>query len=361
MQSFRASALCGAAVAAVALAWSNPGHAYEPGDFGQYLSGNNIGAMIAAPPPPGLYGVLDTFVAPRGTGTGQNLGNSTTSFLFAPTLFWSTGYKFLGANVSMAVVQPFLETAVYPTNGASLGGNNSGPPFGGTVWFDNIENTQLTPLFLQWTLGQGWFAGTAMTFIIPDGSRYNGTLNSDYFSYQPRAFLAYANKDWHISANFRYDINTSSAGHTGAYQIAANLPFPLGFGGTPLSATVAGIGNGYRSGDVAFLDAAALYQYKRWELGPVASFKYQTTDDRPGGGFTCASLRASLPTSLQCGKSENVAIGGLVGLDLGVVHMQAWLTDTVHTKDDFGGLGVYSRLVFPLWAPDAPTRPLITK
>jgi hypothetical protein len=212
-------------------------------------------------------------------------------------------------------------------------------------------------------LGKGLFGGVGMTFVVPDGSRYNGTANSDYFSFQPRAFLAYLDKDWHLTANFRYNINTASAGHTGFYQSeAAGLP-ALGLGA--FSSTVASIGNGYRSGDTAFLDAAALYQYRKWEFGPVASLKYQTTADTPGAGFTCAQL----PTAVLggkiavpgCGMSQSAAVGGLLGVDLGAAHFQMWATDSVHTQDDFGGWGVYSRLIFKI-TDDAPAaRPLITK
>jgi Putative MetA-pathway of phenol degradation len=371
MQSFRASALCGAAVAAVALTWSGPGSAAERGDFGQYLSGNNIGAAIAAPAPPGLYFVLDTFYGPHGEGFGQNNsaplpGQKVSAFLYAPTLFWSTGVTLLGGKLSMALVQPFLNVASYTNTAAS-----AGPPINGvtgqSAWLDSIENTQITPLILDWNLGKGWFGGVGMTFVVPDGSRYNGTANSDYFSFQPRAFLAYLDRDWHLTANFRYNINTASAGHTGFYQSEA-----ASVAATPLAAfapTVASIGNGYRSGDTAFLDAAALYQYKKWEFGPVASLKFQTTSDTPGSGFTCAQLQAGLPTPIPglkipvpvCGKSESVAVGGLIGVDLGAAHFQMWATDSVHTQDDFGGWGVYSRLIFKL-TDDAPAaRPLITK
>ena len=91
----------------------------EPGNFGQTLGGATIGAVIAAPAPPGVYIVLDSFIGPQGTGVGQNLGNTVTVPLWGPTLYWSTGWQFLGANVAGAIVQPFYYTAAYPTNGAT--------------------------------------------------------------------------------------------------------------------------------------------------------------------------------------------------------------------------------------------------
>jgi hypothetical protein len=265
----------------------------------------------------------------------------------------------LGANLSMAVVQPFYNVTAYPSNGASLAGNTSGPPFGNAILFENTANTLITPALLSWKLGNGWFANAGFTFMAPDGSKYNGTNNPDYWSYEPRAALAYLSPTWHLTANFKYDINTASSGHTGTYQLAANLPFPLGFGGTPLAATVAGIGNGSTSGQQAFLDLAATYRTGKWEFGPVAALKWQTTADTPGGGFTCAQLAAALPASLGCGRATNYAVGGLIGYNFGPVDFQVWLLDSVYAQDDYKGLAVFSRISFKLWG-DEP-KPMLTK
>jgi hypothetical protein len=353
------------AVAGLALAaGGDRASAMEPGNFGQTLAGATIGAIIAAPAPPGLYFVNDTFIGINGKGTGQNLGNTVAVPLWGPTLYWSTGWQFLGANVAGAVVQPFYWVAAFPTNGTTLGGNGSGPPWGNTIWFENTGNTLFTPIILQWTLGSGWFADLGVTIIAPDGSHYNGTNNPDYWTVEPRGGLAYIDKNWHFTANFKYDINGTSQGHTGAYQIAANLPFPLGFGGTPLAPTIAGIGNGYRSGNELFADLALTYQFGKVEIGPVAAFKWQTTDDSPGNGFTCATLAATLPASLGCGKASSANIGALVGYNFGPVDWQVWILDNVHANDDFEhGWGVFTRLTYKIWGPDAPApvKPLITK
>jgi hypothetical protein len=347
----------------------------EPGNFGQTIPGGTVGAVIAAPAPPGVYVVNDNIVAPDLVGVGQHLGTKVTIPLWAPTLFWSTGWQFLGANIAGAVVQPFYFTAAFPTNGATLGGNGNGPPFGVgsggfTTWFETTANTLFTPIILQWTLGHGWFADLGVTFIAPDGSHYNGTTNPDYFTVEPRGGVAYIDQNWHFTANFKYDINMSSKGHTGTYQIAANLPFTLGgFGGTPLAATVAGFGNGYRTGDQLFGDFALTYQVGKLEVGPVAFFRQQTTDDSPGGGFTCASMGAfftatagpAVAQQFGCGKSSDISVGALVGYNFGPVDWQVYITDSVYHKDEFEGWGIFTRMTYKLWGPDAPPKPLITK
>ena len=352
MTRLRHATLYGAVLGLALIIGADRGFALEPGDFGQTLSGAYIGAPIAAPAPPGLYAALEMFDGPSGKGFGQDLGTTVSVPLWIPTFFWSSGYHILGANLAMELEVPFYQTAAYPSSGATLGGNGSGPPFGATIWFDTIANTRITPFLLEWSLGNGWFAAPGLTLIVPDGSRYNGTLNPDYFTAEPRFSVAYLSKDWHLTANFLYDINTRSAGHTGTYQIVANLPpFP------PL----AGIGNGYTSGQEAFLDVAATYQWGKFEIGPVAAFKWQTTSDSPGGGFTCAEVAALLGPTLGCGKATNISVGGLIGYNFGLVDVQAYATDSVYTKDDYGGWGIFGRLTFKLWGPEAPTNPMPTK
>jgi hypothetical protein len=351
--------LCGAVAGLAMLAGADRGFAMEPGNFGQTEQGSTIGAVIAAPAPPGVYIVNETLIAPHGVGVGQNLGTDVTVPLWAPTLYWSTGWQFLGANVAGAVVQPFYYTAAYPTNGATLGGNGSGPPFGGTVWFENTANTLFTPIILQWTLGQGWFADLGVTIIAPDGSHYNGTNNPDYWTVEPRGGVAYIDQNWHFTANFKYDINGTSTGHTGTYQIIANSP-PVIFN-PALASTIASFGNGYRSGNELFGDFALTHLFGKLEVGPVASFKAQTTTDSPGNGFTCAQVAAILGPTRSCGKASNVSVGGLVGYNFGPVNWQVWITDSVEAQDDFRGWGIYTRLTYKLWGPDAPPKPLITK
>jgi hypothetical protein len=309
-------------------------------------------------PPTGVWAVMDSIVVPSAVGTGQNLGTTVTALVWAPAIWWSTGYELLGAKLSMAVVQPFVDLAAYPTNGPGLAGNASGPPFE-AVWLTDNHNTLFTPILASWTLGKtGWFASAGFTFIAPDGSRYNGTSNPDYWTYEPRVALAYLDKEWWLTANLKYDFNKASAGHTGLYQIVAGaIPIPA------VASTVASIGNGYTTGQQAFLDLAATYKFGSWQVGPVASFKWQTTADRPGAGFTCAQVTALLGPTLSCGNATNHSVGALIGYYFTPdVKLEAWATDSVYTRDAFGGWGVFTRLSFKMWGDEAhPSKPIYTK
>jgi hypothetical protein len=350
--SFGRKALWGVALAALAAsAGFDRSQAAEAGNLLQTLPGASIDAPFAVPLPPGWYGSWENFATGNLNGTGQVGGLQTRVLLTAPELIWSTGYDILGAKLTMAIIQPFTE-AYAPS-----------PPLGQTQWNWATANTIITPALLSWNLGNGFFAGTGISFIVPDGSRYDGVTNPDYFTYEPRASFAWYSKDWHLSANFKYDINTASAGHTGAYQtVASAANAQLTFLHVPASiasataAQIASIGNGYQTGQIAYVDLAATYHVGRWEFGPVGSLKLQTTDDSPGSGFSCAQLKSPVQTGIPgvavpvpgCGKAENIQAGALVGYNFGSAVLQVYATDSVFTQDDFAGWSVYSRLTFKL-------------
>jgi hypothetical protein len=314
--------------------------AREPGDLGPYLRGVTIGNPGAAPPP-GLYFQNTTAFAPQLQGYGQSRGLKVDAVGDFATLIWSTGWSFLGADVVMFLSQPLFNLTVWNSG-------TSGPPFAGATFYPTVHNTWMSPLALYWNLGNGWFAGTGFSFYGPDGSMYNNTANPDYWTYEPYASVSYLANGWNLTANFVYDFNTASAGHTGP------------FAGTP----VAAFGVGYRSGDQASVDLTATKKFGNWEIGPVAYFTGQTTPDNPGGGSSCATMAAATGSSLTCGRATDFAIGGLIGYDFGPTALKLFLTDSVYTSDTVGGFTVWTKLSFRLWGPEAQspaTKPLIHK
>ena len=338
MTRLRRKFLYGAVVSMAAGIVADQASAHEPGDFSQYFRGVTIGDALGAAPPPGLYFENTTLYAPKATGYGQLNGFKVNAPADIPVLLWSTGWNFLGASVMMAVSQPY-----YNVN-AWTGG---GPPYAATH-YPTVHNTWINPLTLSWNLGKGWFASAGFAVYAPTGSRYNNSPNPDYWTYEPNAAISYLGDGWNLTAHVAYNFNTASEGHTGA------------FAGTP----VAAFGVGYRSGDQAYVDLTATKKFGKWEIGPVGYIKLQTTRDRPGGGVSCATMAALTASQLTCGRATDFAIGGLIGYDFGPVALKLFVTDSVHTRDDFGGVLVWSKLSFRLWGPDAepaPAKPLIRK
>jgi hypothetical protein len=298
--------------------------ATEPGDFSQFFRGATIGNPLGAAPPPGLYFQNIVIYAPSVPGHGQVGGFTADALDESVLLIWSTGWTLLGASVVMAVAQPYFVVNAWSSA-------EPGPPFTGVTHYPAWHTTFLNPLTLSWKLTDDWYASVGFGFWVPDGSGYTHTPNPDYWTIEPHAAISYLGNGWDLTANFVYDVNGASAGHTGA---VAGTPF----------------GVGYRSGDLAYLDLTATKRFGNWEIGPVGYLKWQTTSDHPGSGFSCTTMVAL--TGARCGRATDFAFGGLVGYDFGAVALKLFLTDSVYTKDDFGGLLVWAKLAFKV--PDLP-------
>lgn len=310
--------------------------ALEPGDFTNYLRGATQGLPLGAAPPPGLYGSY----SPNATGLGGNAGKGDAAIpgaLTAPAfgtgfaLLWVPGWKVLGADYEIAIVQGLY----FGTNE-----NTVNPPFTTTSISPEIANTDWTPITLSWNLGHGIFAAVAVHVDAPDGSQWHSTaadvnLNPDYWTVAPAFAVSYLDANWLLSANFRYDIAFASAGVT-----------------TALPTFDPAAAKGYVNGNELFGDLTALYKVGKWSFGPVGYFEAQTTTDRPGNGLPC--------NPGICGNQSQIAIGALAGYDFGPVAFQVWFDDTVECQNAVCGLDVWGRVSFKIWGPDA-AKPLVAK
>jgi hypothetical protein len=371
--------LCGSVAGLALFVAAGQGFAVEPGDFQATLRGVTMGIPLGAAPPPGFYFDLETFMGPNAAGVGQNSaaagavgGKGLTVFgqALIGSLVWSTGWNVLGGNVTFAAIQPFFTVAGLQTQctQTAVGCVGSAPiafGAGAGAFFENIHNT-IWSSSVSWNYHNGWFTSAGLNIQGPDGSQYEGTLNQDYWTFSPTFAVAYLSKDWQLSANFDYDIHTASEGHTGSYAaLANNVP------GLPALVAPNGCvgfacpGIGYTGGQQLFIDWAAKYNVTpKWQVGPVGYFKFQTTDDTPGSGYTCAALSANpaYGPSLSCGKATDIALGGMVGYNLGPANIGLYVTDSVYTRDDFDGWSIFTRVSFKLDDGTPPSsKPLITK
>jgi hypothetical protein len=331
MTRFKSIAIGSAAATVMMASAVSQSFALEPGSFDNRLNGGTIGVPLGAAAPAGLYTGLGTLITPNYIGAGTRAGGSGLNFPSvgsAVPILWSTGWNFLGASYSVALVQPFYAAGTLPQGGQSAAA-------GVSSWSPEIANTIWTPINLSWNLGGGWFVSAGFNFMAPDGSHWatagNTDTNPDYWTFEPTLAFAYLANNWAVSVNMFYDINTASRGVTAAAI------------------------QGYTGGNEFYLDWAALYSFGKWQLGPVGYAKFQTTNDSISGnpaGLTC--------TPALCGKDAAVAFGGLVGYNFGPVDFQVWVTQSVWQQNDINGLGVWWRTSFRLWAPEAP-HPLVSK
>jgi hypothetical protein len=351
--------------------------AEEPGSFYNRLNGASVGLPLGAAAPAGVYTGLETaYLGWPGSGTG-NQGCPGASSLSrngclafpaiaqAVPLVWSTGWNFLGASYAVSVVAAFYEGLIMPSEGPGSLGNppiNVGPPAcqglaptssSSACGFVEVANPLWQPLFLSWNLGGGWFGSVAFDFMAPIGTQYaSGTpvgratqTNPDYWTFEPAWAISYLGSNWVASANFFYDINGPSRGACCFGPFAGTVAAP------------AGAGDGYTSGEILYVDMQALYKLGKWQFGPVGYIEAQTTQDRPGGGFSCAAIAT---TPLECGYARNFAVGGLVGYDFGPVDLQVWVTDSVWRDNQIDGLDVWTRIGFRIWGPETP-KPMVAK
>lgn len=302
--------------------------AFESGSFQNRLNGATIGLPLGALPPPGLYTGLETaYLGWPGQGYGnQAAGLHLPAVAQAIPLLWVPGWNFLGATYSMSAVQAFYMFTVLTASPFT-----TSPGEGGTLvgWGAERANTLWNPINLSWNLGGGWFVSLGFNFTGPDGIRYTGTPNPDYWTFEPTFAVAYLAANWNLAANFFYDINTASGGVCCA-------------GGT------------ITSGNSLYGDFHALYKFGKWSIGPVAYFEEGITKDTGGGPAPAAACPGA------CGSVSSLAFGGLVGYDFGPVDLQVWVTDSVVHQNTIDGLNVWTRLGFRLWAPEAP-KPLVAK
>lgn len=338
-------------VAAATLFMASGAFAEEPGDFNAYLHGVAIGIPTGALPPPGLYGGLENFAGLDGVGQGQEKGNNANGYAVIPSLVWSTGWNFLGGNIGLVAIQPFFVVDVFPTSDP-----NRDIHVGDTTFLSNMHNT-IFQVIDSWNWKNGWFTSLGFAIQGPDGSRYQGTAQQDYWTYSPLLGISYLDKNWKASANFDYDIHGPSQGKTGLYEALALVgAFP--------QATANAISNGWTNGQQLFVDWSIEYRWGKLAFGPVGFFDYQTTGDKPGGGFTCAQLTNAFGAGLSCGKTIDTAVGGIIGYDFGPAELEAWFTQDVDTRDTFKGSAVWTRVSFKLDNPapaPAAAAPMVGK
>lgn len=349
MTRLRSLALGGAAAALIMAGATSKSFAIEPGTF-QYLAGGTIGIPSGAAAPPGLYtgvtfweGLFGGMTGNQGglpSGSAHGIGLGANAAVVP--LVWSTGYNFLGASYSLAVIQPWVVAYAGNNNGVPVAGApNAGQPTCNTAvngfcsWQLITINTVWQPINLSWKLGGPWFASVYFSFQGPDGTRATGSANPDYWTLAPGAAISYLSPQWNASLNMVYQIYTASQG----FNCAA------------LCGTV--FAPGYQNGDQFAGDWHILYKLGKWEFGPVGYFVWQTTADKAGGP-------GCIPGG-PCGTQNFVGLGALVGYDFGPVDLQVWATDTVWSHDTAeAGWTIWTRFGFRLWAPEAP-RPLVAK
>ena len=297
--------------------------AYEPGVHEATKGGVTIGVPTGALPPPGVYVNFNAFLYQVDVvdERGHKTGIKDNTFSPSAQLLWVPGTKLLGASYGAFIVQPYVSNAA-DIPGAAIDIRNE----------TGFHNTFISPINLSWNLGGGLFTSAGFGFYAPTGTVCNanavlpstagtGCPGLDSWTFQPRWAFSYLGDGWNITANIAYEWNTENQN------------------------------TGYTSGNLLYGDFTVTKKFGNWELGPVAYFVHQTSRDRDPLG-----VYALFPTPIGDRKSEQFAIGGLVGYDFGPVKLNVIATEDVYARNTGDGFSVMTNLTFRLWGPDAPPK-----
>jgi hypothetical protein len=310
--------------------------AYEPGVHEATRTGVTLGAPVGALPPPGVYMNINYLryeadvVDKHGDKTGFHdvVASPSAQLLFVP------GWQFLGASFGAYVVVPMIYN---DTEFEKVAGPCTTPNCTVRDVF-GFHNTLFSPINLSWNLGGGWFTSAGFGFYAPNGTVKNaqmllppagtGAPGLDYWTFQPSWAVSYLSQDWALTAHLYYEFNTKNE-HSQ-----------------------------YTSGDVLYGDFTFLKKVGNWEFGPVASFIYQTTEDKdPLGVYSGPQY-----DPINDRRSQQIAVGGMIGYDFGVAKVNLIVTDDVYARNTGSGWQVMTNMSFRLWGPDAPAaKPIIRK
>lgn len=382
-----------------------PAQSEELWDY--HLRGVDEGLAAGALPPAGFYFINDFYFVPSFKrygafdgpttigGITANLGPFNASeaasnvklngYVDVPILVWSTGCKFLGADVGMAIAQPFDWTNTRVSNQASvntlLQGTNAWDT--GDQW--GTYNTIVVPAILAWkwcdfrikaamqfgmndgTTSPGdSLAGGPATFVGNDGRVHdnpffhvqptNGTgtgpLNTLTGPLAPFNGLGITGQTAYFPSSLvGRDGNVYAWSSNDNWQFTPNLGISWLHAGWNISADffytwyTKDSDTQYQNGPEFAADYTISYTCGKWTFGLGAEQQNQTSNDKfDSGDGTGYHSQANT-------KASNYTMGPLIGYNFGPCSLMFMYNFALETKNDVGGDWFNLRLVVPLGNP----------
>lgn len=214
-----------------------------------------------------------------------------------PVIAWSTPWTLFGGNIQLIAATPVIHQDV--AGGAFDDAGFYNPFLAGRIAFD-----------LGGGFGVSYLSGIYFNAGDKDIRVGATTWRQDFG-------VSYTDNGWNLTANLLWGITFDTSNYTGRSSTA----------------------NGFN------LDLTATKTFGKWEVGAV--------------GF--GSTEYDLPNGVTR-KAKQFAVGPLVGYNFGPVILQAYLTRDVYQRN-MGGKDTrgWARIIIPLWSPEKPAAPLITK
>ena len=288
------------------------GQAWATELWDPHLRGVDEGMAAGALPPPGVYGVLNSYwlSTTKYDSNGHKTAVRLDGIVEVPIVLWQTGLKVFGADYAVAIAQPFDYTNLRVAGAASLANNGH--------W--GTYNTILIPGQLSWSLPYNLHLSTGLTVYVDDASSSPGNP-------PPGGGAGAGNGNWALQPDFGV-----SWLHDG-WNLSLGAHYAYNFENTTTH---------YKSGQELALDYTATKTVGKWILGLGAHQETQLTDDTGAG-----AVLDHCPTSNGC-KVSIFGLGPLVGYQFGGLEMMAEYNMNLSAKNNVAGNFLNIRLVTAL-------------
>jgi hypothetical protein len=277
----------------IVLVAGEPALAREPGVGLAYLPGIALGQANAVPLTPGLRLANRTtyndgnLVGPDSGPTGLRVITPTDIV----TATWVPDWKVLEAGYKAFVVVPLVSSTLVRDAPVPVAAR-------GTFNQTGVGNIKLQFVDLSWTLGEGFYVNGGFGLYFPMGTwSANSPINvgAPFWTFEPSAAVSYFKDGWTASLQAVYNTNTTNSV------------------------------NGYYSGDQVFLNATFMRNFDGVNVGPVAYWQKQVTND------------ANYGTSVLAGQvappGQQYAAGGTVSAQFGNLSVQVMVTQDVYAQN----------------------------
>jgi hypothetical protein len=271
----------------------------------------NEGLAAGALPPPGLFGIYESYWASFTSydNHGKSTGAMLDAFVQVPIVVWVPGNKILGASYAAAAAFPFDYTNVKAPGVPALSNNGHWGTF----------NTIVQPLILSWALGNNLYVKTAFAFAIDDATSSPGhppsgngaPSGNGFWSLEPDVGISWLYDGWNISAGlqYAYNLTNSSTDYKSGQQISGTYTVTKTIG--------------------------------KWTFGVGAYSINQITGDSGLGAADAGCANRG-----GC-KIESYGAGPLVGYQFGGVNLMVNYTRSIYTRNYVGGNVFNVRLIVP--------------
>lgn len=279
-----------------------------------HLRGVNSGLAAGALPPPGVYGVINNYLADYNSydAKGKKKPNGgLTALVEVPIVLWTPGIKILGADYGVAIAQPFDYTNYSPLKASSTTGAGNWGTF----------NTVIVPAILSWSLPSNFHVSTALNIYVDDASSTMRDLQrkklnnsglpsgNNFWTFEPSLGISWLSNGWNVSIDSHLALNTTdnkTKYHTGA-QIAVDYTVTKTLG--------------------------------KWTFGLGGHSLNQIQDDSGTGAAGCKGNKGC--------RVESYGVGPLVGFQFGGINLMAQWDHNLYTQNDVAGDIYNIRAVIP--------------